>query len=72
MAYESSDEDVTVEASPSEVDYNRRQQPDLLPGNRHTPVYFSNYADMMEFESQAFTTGVPGNPYVPPGSLAPG
>eukprot|EP00959_Pyramimonas_sp_CCMP1952_P373756 7827501-Pyramimonas_sp.AAC.1 len=26
----------------------------------------------MELESQAFTVGMPGNPYVPPGTLAPG
>eukprot|EP00959_Pyramimonas_sp_CCMP1952_P356205 7459854-Pyramimonas_sp.AAC.1 len=26
----------------------------------------------MELESQAFTAGVPGNPYAPPGTLAPG
>eukprot|EP00959_Pyramimonas_sp_CCMP1952_P210540 4405894-Pyramimonas_sp.AAC.1 len=72
MAYESSDEDVTVEASPSEVEYNLRHQPDIMPGNRPTPVYPPNYAGLMELKSQAFTTGVPGNPYVPPGSLAPG
>eukprot|EP00959_Pyramimonas_sp_CCMP1952_P407294 8536223-Pyramimonas_sp.AAC.1 len=26
----------------------------------------------MELESQAFTAGVSGNPYIPPGTLAPG
>eukprot|EP00959_Pyramimonas_sp_CCMP1952_P328690 6881600-Pyramimonas_sp.AAC.1 len=72
MAYESSDEDVTVEASPSVVDHNLRHQPDLMLGNRPTPVDHPNYADLMELESQAFTTGVPGDPYVPPGSPAPG
>eukprot|EP00959_Pyramimonas_sp_CCMP1952_P111219 2326564-Pyramimonas_sp.AAC.1 len=72
MAYESSDEDDIVQASPSEVDRNLQPQPDLMPGNRPTSVYPPNYADLMELESQASVTGVPGDPFIPPGSLAPG
>eukprot|EP00959_Pyramimonas_sp_CCMP1952_P239620 5007650-Pyramimonas_sp.AAC.1 len=72
IACESSDEEVTVEASPSEVDRNLRRRPDLMPGNRPTPVYHPNYGDLMESEAQAFSVGVPGNPHVPPGMLAPG
>eukprot|EP00959_Pyramimonas_sp_CCMP1952_P149381 3125768-Pyramimonas_sp.AAC.1 len=72
MAYESSGEEITLEASPSEVYHNLRHQPDLMPGNRPAPVYPPNYGDLMEVESQAFTVGVPRNPYVPPGVLAPG
>eukprot|EP00959_Pyramimonas_sp_CCMP1952_P354959 7435527-Pyramimonas_sp.AAC.1 len=43
-----------------------------MPGNRPTPVYPPNYAVLMELESQAFVTGVPGDLFIPPGSLAPG
>eukprot|EP00959_Pyramimonas_sp_CCMP1952_P164374 3436236-Pyramimonas_sp.AAC.1 len=72
MAYESSDEEATVEASPSEVEHNLRRQPDLMPGKRPTPVYPPNYGDTMELEAQEFTVGVPGSPHAPPGMLAPG
>eukprot|EP00959_Pyramimonas_sp_CCMP1952_P077900 1628191-Pyramimonas_sp.AAC.1 len=72
MAYESSDEDDTVQASPSEVDRNLQPRPDLMPGNGPAPFYRPNYADLMGLESQAFVTGVPGDPFIPPGSLAPG
>eukprot|EP00959_Pyramimonas_sp_CCMP1952_P402369 8432013-Pyramimonas_sp.AAC.1 len=72
MAFESSDEDVTVEASPSEVEHNLRLQSDRMPGNRPTPVYPPNYCELMELKAHAFTVGVPGNPHEPPGMLAPG
>eukprot|EP00959_Pyramimonas_sp_CCMP1952_P024081 505182-Pyramimonas_sp.AAC.1 len=70
MAYESSGEDVIVEASPSEVDRNLQPQPDLMPVNR--PTYPRNRAELIEMESQAFVAGVPGDQFIPPGSLAPG
>eukprot|EP00959_Pyramimonas_sp_CCMP1952_P133216 2785093-Pyramimonas_sp.AAC.1 len=72
MAYESSEEDDTVQASPSEVHRNLQPQPDLMPGNRPTPTYPLNYADLTDMESQAFVAGGPGGPFIPPGSLAPG
>eukprot|EP00959_Pyramimonas_sp_CCMP1952_P428134 8966734-Pyramimonas_sp.AAC.1 len=52
MAYESSDEDITVEASPSEVDRNFQPPPELPPGNR--PIYPRTNDGLIEMESQAF------------------
>eukprot|EP00959_Pyramimonas_sp_CCMP1952_P436138 9133004-Pyramimonas_sp.AAC.1 len=72
MAFESSDEDVTVEASSSEVEYILRQQSDPMPGKRPTPVYPPNYCELMKLEAQVLAVGVPGNPHEPPGMLAPG
>eukprot|EP00959_Pyramimonas_sp_CCMP1952_P412623 8646478-Pyramimonas_sp.AAC.1 len=72
MAFESSDEDVTVGASPSEIECNLRRQSDPLPGDRPTPVHPPSNCELMELGAQAFTVGVPGNPHEPPGMLAPG
>eukprot|EP00959_Pyramimonas_sp_CCMP1952_P405476 8498237-Pyramimonas_sp.AAC.1 len=55
MAYESSNGEVTAEASPSEVDRNLQPPTDLMPGNR--PTNPRVHAELIEMESQAFVAG---------------
>eukprot|EP00959_Pyramimonas_sp_CCMP1952_P005703 119445-Pyramimonas_sp.AAC.1 len=72
MAYESSDEDTTVEASPSEVERNLEPPPEIPPGNRPSLMgeYPQTTEDLIEMECQAFVQAFiarePDTPFIPP------